>query len=88
VILVSRTIDDVPFDLRHERVIVYEYTPPGMKQFEAALREALQRRRHSTLGQISPVAFERRAVEEGLDAMENCPERSFPPRLSAAVDKR
>ena len=27
-----------------------------------------QRRRHSTLGQISPSAFERRAVEEGMDA--------------------
>jgi putative transposase len=39
-----------------------------------------QRRRHSTLGQISPAAFERRAVEEGVDAAENCPERSFPPR--------
>jgi len=39
-----------------------------------------QRRRHSTLGQISPAAFERRAVEEGMDAMENCPARSFPPR--------
>ena len=39
-----------------------------------------QRRRHSTLGQISPAAFERRAVEEGVDAMENCLERSFPPR--------
>ena len=39
-----------------------------------------QRRRHSTLGQISPAAFERRAAEEGVDAMENCPERSFPPR--------
>jgi putative transposase len=39
-----------------------------------------QRRRHSTLGQISPAAFERRAAEEGMDAMENCPERSFPPR--------
>jgi transposase InsO family protein len=39
-----------------------------------------QRRRHSTLGQISPAAFEQRAVEEGVDAMENCPERSFPPR--------
>ena len=29
-----------------------------------------QRRRHSTLGQISPAAFERRAAEEGMDAME------------------
>ncbi len=39
-----------------------------------------QRRRHSTLGQISPAAFERQARQEGVDAMENGPERSFPPR--------
>jgi Integrase core domain len=38
-----------------------------------------QRRRHSTLGQISPAAFERRAVR-GVDAMENRRERGFPPR--------
>jgi hypothetical protein len=30
-----------------------------------------QCRRHSTLGQISPAASERRAIEEGMDAMEN-----------------
>jgi transposase InsO family protein len=39
-----------------------------------------QRRRHSTLGQISPAAFERRAREEGVDAVENRPDRGFPPR--------
>jgi putative transposase len=39
-----------------------------------------QRRRHSTLGQISPATFERRALMEGMDAMENCQPRSFPPR--------
>jgi putative transposase len=39
-----------------------------------------QRRRHSTLGQISPAEFERRATknEEGVDPMENRPERGFP----------
>jgi putative transposase len=37
-----------------------------------------QQRRHSTLGQISPAAFERRANEEGVDPMENRPERGFP----------
>ena len=37
-----------------------------------------QRRRHSTLGQISPAAFERRAHEEGMDAMENRTGRGFP----------
>lgn len=38
-----------------------------------------QRRRHSTLGQISPVEFERRKNEEGVDAMEARTE-GFPPR--------
>ena len=52
-----------------------------------------QRRRHSTLGQISPAAFERRAVAAGVDAvvpvdaknaptrdLENCTDRSVPQR--------
>jgi transposase InsO family protein len=47
-----------------------------------------QRRRHSTIGQISPAAYERRARAEGMDAMENRTERDFPQRLSAAADKR
>jgi hypothetical protein len=37
-----------------------------------------QRRRHSTLGQISPAAFERRAARR-VDPVENCQEHSFPP---------
>ena len=44
-----------------------------------------QRRRHSTLGQISPALFERRAIEEGMDAMENRPERGFPPRPHPSI---
>ena len=36
-----------------------------------------QRRRHSTLGQISPAEFERRKNEEGMDPMQNRPERGF-----------
>jgi integrase-like protein len=39
-----------------------------------------QRRRHSPLGQISPASYERRAIEEGMDAMEDRTERGFPPR--------
>ena len=39
-----------------------------------------QRRRHSTIGQISPAAYERRARAEGMDAMENGTARRFPPR--------
>ena len=37
-----------------------------------------QRRRHSTLGQISPAEFERRKTQEGVDPMENRTERGFP----------
>jgi putative transposase len=37
-----------------------------------------QRRRHSTLGQISPAEFERRKHEEGMDPMETRTERGFP----------
>jgi putative transposase len=37
-----------------------------------------QRRRHSTLGQISPAEFERRQHEEGVEPMENRQERGFP----------
>ena len=36
-----------------------------------------QQRRHSTLGQISPAEFERRKNEEGVDPMQNRPERGF-----------
>jgi transposase InsO family protein len=36
-----------------------------------------QRRRHSTIGQISPAEFERRKNEEGVDPMQNRPERGF-----------
>src|SRR5712691_8417795 len=39
-----------------------------------------QRRRHSTIGQISPAASERRAIDEGMDAMEHRTDRGFPPR--------
>jgi len=44
-----------------------------------------QRRRHSTIGQISPAAYERRAREEGMDAVENGKGRRFPPRPHPSV---
>jgi hypothetical protein len=40
-ILISQTIDDVPFDLRHLRIVVYEYTPRGMMVFEEALGKSI-----------------------------------------------
>jgi transposase InsO family protein len=42
-----------------------------------------QRRRHSTLGQISPAEFETRAAQR-VDPVENCQERSFPPAPHAS----
>ena len=39
VLLLSQSIEDVPFDLRHRRVLAYEYTPIGCKRFVAKLRE-------------------------------------------------
>jgi len=44
-----------------------------------------QRRRHSTIGQISPAAHERRARAEGMDAMENGTDRRFPQRPHPSV---
>jgi transposase InsO family protein len=44
-----------------------------------------QRRRHSTIGYLSPAEFERRANEEGVDAVENRTERGFPPRPHPSV---
>jgi TIR domain len=39
VLLLAQSIEDVPFDLRHRRVLIYEYTPPGCKQLERKLKE-------------------------------------------------
>jgi hypothetical protein len=42
VILTTQDADDVPFDIRHLRYIPYEYTPPGMQEFEERLSRTLQ----------------------------------------------
>jgi nucleoside 2-deoxyribosyltransferase len=39
VLLLTQSLDDVPFDLRHRRVLVYEYSPRGCKLLESRLRE-------------------------------------------------
>ena len=38
VILITQSMDDVPFDLRHLRCIVYDYTPRGVRTLETNLR--------------------------------------------------
>ncbi|MCA9075828.1 MAG: hypothetical protein KDA93_12395 [Planctomycetaceae bacterium] len=45
-ILITQAASDVPADIRHIKYIKYEYTPPGMKQFEDSLARTI----HSTMG--------------------------------------
>lgn len=41
VLLLAQSIDDVPFDLRHRRVLLYDYTPRGCKKLELDLKPNL-----------------------------------------------
>ena len=41
VILITQSMADVPFDLRHLRCIVYEYVPRGMTTFEQNLKNTV-----------------------------------------------
>ncbi len=41
-ILIAQSIEDVPFDLRHRRVIVYTYTPRGMREFTKTLLKTIR----------------------------------------------
>jgi hypothetical protein len=42
VVLITQNADDVPFDVRHIRVIQYTFTPRGMADFERALSETIK----------------------------------------------
>lgn len=42
VILIAQCVDDIPFDIRHIRTILYEFTPRGMLDFEAAVETTLK----------------------------------------------
>lgn len=39
VLLLAQSMEDVPFDLRHRRILLYSITPGGIRQFENALLE-------------------------------------------------
>ena len=41
VILITQSMDDVPFDLRHLRCVVYDYTPKGIKNLEENLENTI-----------------------------------------------
>lgn len=40
-VLISQSMEDVPFDLKHIRCIIYKYTPRGMNKFNDTLRKTL-----------------------------------------------
>lgn len=44
VVLIAQDLNDVPFDLRHLRIVTYEYTPRGMTMFEEDLTKTLKRK--------------------------------------------
>jgi hypothetical protein len=41
-VLIAQQIDDIPFDVRHIRSIIYEYTPRGVREFEKKLEDTLR----------------------------------------------
>ncbi len=41
-IIIAQSEDDIPFDLRQWRRIIYQYTPPGMQDFENKLSRTLE----------------------------------------------
>lgn len=41
VIIITQKLEDVPFDLKHQRCIVYEYTPRGCKELERKIAGTL-----------------------------------------------
>jgi len=42
VLLMTQSIEDVPFDLRHRRALVYDYSPRGCKKLEKDLYDNVQ----------------------------------------------
>lgn len=42
VLLLAQTLDDVPFDLRHRRILLYDYTPKGCKTLEHKIAEHVE----------------------------------------------
>lgn len=42
VVIITQSIEDVPFDLRHHRCIVYAYTPPGCRELQEKIEGTLR----------------------------------------------
>jgi len=59
-ILMAQSIEDIPFDLRHIRCLIYDYTPRGMTHFCETFRKTLQHE----IGKIGVQAQIRDDLEE------------------------
>jgi len=57
VILITQEKKDVPFDLQSIRFIPYEYTPPGMVDFEARLTQTLKAELGMTPESSAPLPY-------------------------------
>ena len=42
VVIITQKIDDVPFDLKHYRCLIYEYTPRGINKLEEKLARTIR----------------------------------------------
>ena len=42
VILITQSNEDIPFDIQHIRVVNYDFTPRGMKEFETTLEATIR----------------------------------------------
>jgi hypothetical protein len=43
VLLLAQSVEDLPFDIRHRRVLLYEYSPPGCSRLQTELEKHLGR---------------------------------------------
>jgi len=55
VIMLTQSMDYVPFDLRHLRCIVYQYKPGSIEKFESALKRTVRRVLSSSTGEPTQI---------------------------------
>jgi hypothetical protein len=82
-ILITQNIDDIPFDLRHLRVITYDVTPSGLSHLEEALEKVIWGMRWATqLGKMPAVNRPIETISLGQDGWLECPycKKRFSPK--------
>jgi len=42
VLMISQAAGDLPFDLRHRRCVIYNYTPPGCRDLETGISKTIE----------------------------------------------